>query len=72
MKTIATFFTILENSLLYNFLEASRFSSYVHIQVSIQAQAFRNSKLDNVHSFACFTSFELELFSVDNYKWWAM
>ena len=35
---------LLENSLLCNFLEASRFSSDVFIQVSIQAQAFRNSK----------------------------
>ena len=67
-----TYIYSLENSLLYNFIEASRFSSDVHIQVSIQAQAFRNSKLDNVHGFACFTSFELELFSVDNYKWWTM
>ena len=43
----------------------------MYIQASIQAPAFRNSKLVNVYSFACFTSIGLELFSVDNfYKWW--
>ena len=61
------FSVLLVNSLFYNFLEASRFSSDVYIQVSIQAQGIRNSKIIHVYSFASFTSLGLELFSVDYY-----
>ena len=57
------FSVLLENSLLYEFLESSRFSSGVYIQVAFQAQALRNSNL----SFACFNSVGLELFSVNYY-----
>ena len=46
------FSVLLENSILYNVLEASRFSSDLFIQVSIKARAFRKSKLVNVYSIA--------------------
>ena len=49
------FSVLLENSLLKKFLEACKFASDVYIQVSIQAQSFRNSKLVNVYSLTCFT-----------------
>ena len=64
------FSVLKENSLLYNFLVTSRFSSDIYTCLN-PGSSIRNSKLANVYGFACFTRFGLELFSVDyNYKRW--
>ena len=55
------------NSLLYNVLEASRFFLRCIYAGLNRVLGIQNSKLVNVYSFASFTSFGLDLLSVDYY-----